>query len=144
MLGIVSVDDGIKKAKDLGLDLVEISPNTKPPICKILDLGKYRYRQQKKQSQMKKKQKISVTKEVRFRPGIDDHDYQIKMKHIQKFLQKGDKVKFTVRFKGREMQHTHLGNKLMDRIINDTLKFGKIEVNPKFEGKQMIMIIQPL
>ena len=101
MLGIFSVNDGIKKAKDLGLDLVEISPNTKPPICKILDLGKYRYRQQKKESQIKKKQKITVTKEVRFRPGIDDHDYQIKMKHIQKFLQKGDKVKVTLRWKGR-------------------------------------------
>ena len=139
MLGIFSVDDGIKKAKDLGLDLVEISPNTKTPICKILDLGKYRYRQQKKESQIKKKQKISVTKEVRFRPGIDDHDYEIKMKHIQKFLQKGDKVKATLRWKGREFYgNRDLGNKLFIRIKEDIKDFATIEQEPKMLGRQLV------
>ena len=144
MLGIFSVNDGIKKAKDLGLDLVEISPNTKPPICKILDLGKYRYRQQKKESQIKKKQKISVTKEVRFRPGIDDHDYQIKMKHIQKFLQKGDKVKVTLRGKGREFYgNRDLGNKLFIRIKEDIKDSATIEQEPKMLGRQLVMVLNP-
>ena len=144
MLGIFSVNDGIKKAKDLGLDLVEISPNTKPPICKILDLGKYRYRQQKKESQIKKKQKISVTKEVRFRPGIDDHDYQIKMKHIQKFLQKGDKVKVTLRWKGREIYgNRDLGNKLFIRIKEDIKDSATIEQEPKMLGRQLVMVLNP-
>ena len=144
MLGIFSVDDGIKKAKDLGLDLVEISPNTKPPICKILDLGKYRYRQQKKESQIKKKQKISVTKEVRFRPGIDDHDYEIKMKHIQKFLQKGDKVKATLRWKGREFYgNRDLGNKLFIRIKEDIKDIATIEQEPKMLGRQLVMVLNP-
>ena len=144
MLGIFSVNDGIKKAKDLGLDLVEISPNTKPPICKILDLGKYRYRQQKKQSQIKKKQKISVTKEVRFRPGIDDHDYEIKMKHIQKFLQKGDKVKATLRWKGREFYgNRDLGNKLFIRIKEDIKDIATIEQEPKMLGRQLVMVLNP-
>ena len=144
MLGIFSVNDGIKKAKDLGLDLVEISPNTKPPICKILDLGKYRYRQQKKESQKKKKQKISVTKEVRFRPGIDDHDYEIKMKHIQKFLQKGDKVKVTLRWKGREFYgNRDLGNKVFIRIKEDIKDIATIEQEPKMLGRQLVMVLNP-
>ena len=144
MLGIFSVNDGIKKAKDLGLDLVEISPNTKPPICKILDLGKYRYRQQKKESQIKKKQKISVTKEVRFRPGIDDHDYQIKMKHIQKFLQKGDKVKVTLRWKGREFYgNRDQVNKLFIRIKEDIKDSATIEQEPKMLGRQLVMVLNP-
>ena len=144
MLGIFSVDDGIKKAKDLGLDLVEISPNTKPPICKILDLGKYRYRQQKKQSQIKKKQKISIIKEVRFRPGIDDHDYEIKMRPIQKFLQKGDKVKVTLRWKGREFYgNRDLGNKLFNRIKENIKNISTIEQEPKMLGRQLIMVLNP-
>ena len=144
MLGIFSVDDGIKKAKDLGLDLVEISPNTKPPICKILDLGKYRYRQQKKESQQKKKQKISIIKEVRFRPGIDDHDYEIKMRHIQKFLQKGDKVKATLRWKGREFYgNRDLGNKLFIRIKEDIKDIATIEQEPKMLGRQLVMVLNP-
>ena len=142
MLGIFSVDDGIKKAKDLGLDLVEISPNTNPPICKILDLGKYRYRQQKKQSQMKKKQKISTTKEVRFRPGIDDHDYEIKMKQIQKFLQKGDKVKVTLSWKGREFYgNRDLGKNLFVRIKEDIKEISTIEQEPKMLGRQLVMVL---
>ena len=144
MLGIFSVNDGIKKAKDLGLDLVEISPNTKPPICKILDLGKYKYRQQKKENQQKKKQKISIIKEVRFRPGIDDHDYEIKMRHIQKFLQKGDKVKVTLRWKGREFYgNRDLGNKLFIRIKEDIKDSATIEQEPKMLGRQLVMVLNP-
>ena len=144
MLGIFSVDDGIKKAKDLGLDLVEISPNTKPPICKILDLGKYKYRQQKKENQQKKKQKISIIKEVRFRPGIDVHDYEIKMRHIQKFLQKGDKVKVTLRWKGREFYgNRDLGNKLFIRIKEDIKDIATVEQEPKMLGRQLVMVLNP-
>ena len=145
MLGEFSVDDGIKKAKDVGLDLVEISPNTNPPICKILDLGKYKYQQQKKQNQQKKKQKISITKEVRFRPGIDVHDYQIKMKHIQKFLQKGDKVKVTLRWKGREFYgNRDLGQNLFIRIKEDIKDVATIEQEPKMLGRQLIIILSPV
>ena len=143
-LGTFPIKEAVEMAKREELDLVEISPNAKPPVCKITDIGKYKYDLQKKANKAKKKQKIVNLKEIKLRPVTEIHDYNFKIKNAQKFLQKGDKVKFTVRFKGREMQHTHLGNKLMDRIINDTLKFGKIEVNPKFEGKQIIMIIQPL
>ena len=143
-LGTLATQEAINIARQEGLDLIEISPNANPPVCKIIDIGKYKYDLQKKANKAKKKQKIVNLKEIKLRPVTEIHDYNFKIKNAQKFLQKGDKVKFTVRFKGREMQHTHLGNKLMDRIINDTLKFGKIEVNPKFEGKQIIMIIQPL
>ena len=124
--------------------MIEISPNANPPVCKIIDVGKYRYDLQKKANKAKKKQKVINLKEIKLRPGTETHDYNFKIKNAQRFFEKGDKVKFTVRFKGREMQHTELGNKLMDRIINDTASLGKIEVHPKFEGRQIIMIIQPL
>ena len=143
-LGTFPINEAIKMAKEEGLDLIEISPNASPPVCKITDIGKYKYDLQKKANKAKKKQKIINLKEIKLRPVTEIHDYNFKIKNAQKFLEKGDKVKFTVRFKGREMQHTHLGNKLMDRIINDTAKLGKVEVQPKFEGKQIIMIIQPL
>ena len=143
-LGVLSIKEAIETAKQEGLDLIEISPNANPPVCKITDVGKYRYDLQKKANKAKKKQKIVNLKEIKLRPVTEIHDYNFKIKNAQKFLEKGDKVKFTVRFKGREMQHTDLGNKLMDRIINDTASIGKIEVPPKFEGKQIIMIIQPL
>jgi len=143
-LGTLSTQEAINIAKQKGLDLIEISPNTNPPICKIIDIGKYKYDLQKKASKAKKKQKIVNLKEIKLRPVTEIHDYNFKLKNANKFLEKGDKVKFTVRFKGREMQHTHLGNKLMDRIINDTSALGKVEVEPKFEGRQIIMIIQPL
>ena len=143
-LGTLNTRDAIQRAKEEGLDLIEISPNANPPVCKIIEIGKYRYDLQKKASKAKKKQKIINLKEIKLRPVTEIHDYNFKIKNAQKFLEKGDKVKFTVRFKGREMQHTHLGNKLMDRIINDTSKLGKVEVQPKFEGKQIIMIVQPL
>ena len=143
-LGTLRTKEAIEIARKEGLDLIEISPNANPPVCKIIDVGKYKYDLQKKANKAKKKQKIMNLKEIKLRPVTEIHDYNFKIKNAQKFLEKGDKVKFTVRFKGREMQHTHLGNKLMDRIINDTAKLGKVEVQPKFEGKQIIMIIQPL
>ena len=143
-LGILKTNDAIKLAKEEGLDLIEISPNANPPVCKIIDIGKYKYDLQKKANKAKKKQKVISLKEIKLRPVTDAHDYNFKIKNAQKFLGKGDKVKFTVRFKGREMQHTNLGHQLMDRIIKDTSSVGKIEVNPKFEGRQIIMIIQPL
>ena len=143
-LGTLSITEAINIAKQEGLDLIEISPNASPPVCKIIEIGKYKYDLQKKANKAKKKQKVINLKEIKLRPVTEIHDYNFKIKNAQKFLEKGDKVKFTVRFKGREMQHTHLGNELMDRIINDTSKVGKVEVNPKLEGKQIIMIVQPL
>ena len=143
-LGTLNTNEAIQLAKQEGLDLIEISPNANPPVCKIIDIGKYKYDLQKKANKAKKKQKVMNLKEIKLRPVTEIHDYNFKIKNAQRFLEKGDKVKFTVRFKGREMQHTHLGNQLMDRIINDTSSIGKIEVSPKFEGKQIIMIIQPL
>ena len=143
-LGTLSTQEAINIAKQKGLDLIEISPNANPPVCKIIDIGKYKYDLQKKANKAKKKQKIVNLKEIKLRPVTEIHDYNFKIKNAQKFLSKGDKVKFTVLFKGREMQHTHLGHKLMQRIINDTNDLGKVEVQPKFEGRQIIMIVQPL
>ena len=143
-LGILPIQEAINAAKQEGLDLIEISPNAKPPVCKIIDIGKYKYDLQKKANKAKKKQKVINLKEIKLRPVTEIHDYNFKIKNAQRFLEKGDKVKFTVRFKGREMQHTHLGNQLMDRIINDTSKLGKVEVSPKLEGRQIVMIVQPL
>ena len=143
-LGTLSTHEAINMAKQEGLDLIEISPNANPPVCKIIDIGKYKYDLQKKASKAKKKQKVINLKEIKLRPVTEIHDYNFKIKNAQRFLTKGDKVKFTVQFRGREMQHTDLGHQLMERIINDTKALGKVEVNPKFEGKQMIMIVQPL
>ena len=143
-LGTLSTHEAINIAKQEGLDLIEISPNANPPVCKIIDVGKYKYDLQKKANKAKKKQKVINLKEIKLRPVTEIHDYNFKIKNAQKFLEKGDKVKFTVKFRGREMQHTHLGNQLMDRIINDTASLGKVEVSPKFEGRQIIMIVQPL
>ena len=143
-LGTLSTKEAIEIARQEELDLIEISPNANPPVCKIIDIGKYKYDLQKKANKAKKKQKIINLKEIKLRPVTEIHDYNFKIKNAQKFLEKGDKVKFTVRFKGREMQHTDLGNKLMERIINDTASLGKVEIQPKFEGRQIIMIIQPL
>jgi translation initiation factor IF-3 len=143
-LGTLSTQEAINIAKQKGLDLIEISPKANPPVCKIIDIGKYKYDLQKKANKAKKKQKIVNLKEIKLRPVTEIHDYNFKIKNAQKFLSKGDKVKFTVLFKGREMQHTHLGHELMQRIINDTNDLGKVEVQPKFEGRQIIMIVQPL
>ena len=142
-LGVMQLKQAIQMAKDEGLDLIEISPNANPPVCKIMDMGKYKYDLQKKANQAKKKQKIVSLKEIKLRPGTEIHDYNFKIKNAKKFISKGDKVKFTVKFKGREMQHVELGKDLMKRIIEDTKDIGKVETHPKFEGRQMIMIIQP-
>mgnify|MGYP001181795256 CR=1 FL=1 len=142
-LGTLPIKKAIEIAKEEGLDLIEISPNANPPVCKIMDIGKYKYDMQKKASKAKKNQKTAALKELKLRPGTEIHDYNFKIKNAKKFLTKGDKVKFTVKFKGREMQFTQQGRDLMNRIIEDTKDLGKVELNPKFEGKQMIMIIQP-
>ena len=143
-IGILPLKKAIELAKEEGLDLIEISPNANPPVCKIMDMGKYKYDLQKKTNIAKKKQKVVALKEIKMRPGTDVHDYNFKVKNAKKFLVNKDKVKFTVRFKGREMQHINLGKDLMNRIIEDTKEIGKIETRPKFEGRQMIMIIQPI
>jgi len=143
-LGTLNTKEAINLAKSEDLDLIEVSPNANPPVCKIIDIGKYKYDLQKKANKAKKKQKIVNLKEIKLRPVTEIHDYNFKIKNAKRFLEKGDKVKFIVRFKGREMQHTHLGNKLMQRIINDTASLGKVEIQPKFEGKQIIMIVQPI
>ena len=143
-LGILPLNKAIEKAKEEGLDLIEISPNANPPVCKIMDMGKYKYDLQKKANIAKKKQKVVALKEIKLRPGTDVHDYNFKVKNAKKFLVNKDKVKFTVKFKGREMQHISLGKDLMNRIIEDTKEVGKIETHPKFEGRQMIMIMQPI
>ena len=143
-LGVLNLQETISKAKDENLDLIEIAPNARPPVCKIMDMGKYKYDQQKKLNKAKKKQKKIELKEIKLRPVTEVHDYTFKIKNAQKFLSKGDKVKFTIRFKGREMQHTKLGNDLMEKIKIDMETIGKVELQPKFDGKQMIMVIQPL
>ena len=143
-LGILNLSDAIRKAKNEGLDLIEISPNANPPVCKIMDMGKYKYDAQKKAKKAKKKQKKIELKEIKLRPVTEVHDYTFKIKNAQKFLLKGDKVKFTIKFKGRELQHSHLGNELMDKIKQDTREIGRVELQPKFDGKQMIMVVQPL
>ena len=143
-LGVMQLKQAIQQARDEGLDLIEISPNANPPVCKIMDMGKYKYDLQKKANQAKKKQKVVSLKEIKLRPGTEIHDYNFKIKNAKKFITKGDKVKFTVKFKGREMQHTNLGKELMDKIVEETKDVAKVESKPKFEGRQMVMIIQPL
>tara|TARA_A100000164_G_C21755941_1_gene699310 strand:+ start:373 stop:918 length:546 start_codon:yes stop_codon:yes gene_type:complete len=143
-LGAMPLNKAIELAKQEELDLIEISPNATPPVCKIMDMGKYKYDLQKKANQAKKKQKIVSLKEIKLRPGTEAHDYNFKIKNARKFISKGDKVKFTVRFKGREMQHTNLGKDLMNRIVDETKDVARVESQPKFEGRQMVMIIQPI
>ena len=143
-LGVLNTNEAISIAKEEGLDLIEISPNARPPVCKIMDMGKFKYDAQKKANKAKKKQKKIELKEIKLRPVTETHDYNFKLKNAQKFLAKGDKVKFTIRFKGRELQHSNLGHELMKKIQEDIKDTGKVELFPKFDGKQMIMIIQPL
>ncbi|OUX32548.1 MAG: translation initiation factor IF-3 [Pelagibacteraceae bacterium TMED268] len=143
-LGILNTNQAIAMAKEEGLDLIEIAPNANPPVCKIIDMGKFKYDAQKKANKAKKKQKIVSLKEIKLRPVTGTHDYDFKVKNAKKFIIKGDKVKFTIRFKGRELQHSHLGNELMNKIKEDMKDIGKVELDPKFDGKQMIMVIQPL
>ena len=143
-LGVLPLKKAIEIAKQEDLDLIEISPNANPPVCKVMDMGKYKYDLQKKANLAKKKQKTVSLKEIKLRPGTETHDYNFKIKNAKKFIGKGDKVKFTVKFKGREMQHTELGKELMNKIIEETKDIAKVESQPKFEGKQMVMIIQPI
>jgi len=143
-IGILNTNEAISMAKEQGLDLIEIAPNAKPPVCKIIDMGKFKYDAQKKANVAKKKQKIVLLKEIKMRPVTETHDYDFKVKNAKKFIGKGDKVKFTIRFKGRELQHSHLGRELMNKIKDDMQDVGKVELHPKFDGKQMIMVIQPL
>ena len=143
MVGIVTPEKANTMASESGLDLVEISPNASPPVCKIMDFGKFKYDQQKREAEARKKQKTIELKEIKFRPNTDKHDYEVKMRSVTKFLENGDKVKITLRFRGREMAHQELGAELMDRVVVDTAHLGKPDVIPKVEGRQMIMIIYP-
>ena len=142
-LGILSIDEAMNKAEELGLDLVELQPNADPPVCKILDYGKHKYQAQKRANEARKKQKIIEVKEIKLRPNIDQHDYQVKMKAVRKFIDGGDKVKITLRFRGREMVHVEIGTDLLSRVREDIDDFAKIESMPKMEGRQMTMILAP-
>ena len=142
-IGVVSVQEAIQHSEEAGLDLVEISPNADPPVCKILDLGKFKYEVQKKRNEAKKKQKVIDVKEIKLRPNIDDHDYQVKMRSMHRFLSDGDKVKVTMRFRGREMNHQDIGVNLLHRVVDDTQKVAKIEQEAKMEGRQLVMIMAP-
>ena len=141
--GNVSFQEAIALAQEAGLDLVEISPNATPPVCKLLDFGKYKYQEQKKQAEARKKQKVVEVKELKFRPMIDDHDYDVKMRSMRRFFEEGDKVKVTLRFRGREMAHQELGTKLLDRVRDDLTKLAKVEQDAKFEGRQVVMVLAP-
>lgn len=141
--GVVTPAHAISLAEEVGLDVVEISPNANPPVCKIMDFGKYKYESQKKAAEAKKKQKVIEVKEVKFRPNIDTHDYDVKMRNVNRFLEDGDKVKVTLRFRGREMAHQELGRDLLQRIAADVEDVAKIESMPKMEGRQMIMVVAP-
>ena len=142
-LGVLDTRDAISKAEDFGLDLVEVQPNVDPPVCKILDYGKYKYEAQKRANEARKKQKIIEVKEIKLRPNIDEHDYQVKMRNVVKFLSGGDKVKVTLRFRGREMAHQELGANVLTRVREETEEIAKIEAMPKMEGRQMIMVLAP-
>ena len=143
MIGVMSAREALIRAYDVGLDLVEISPNAVPPVCKILDYGKYKYEQQKKANEARKKQKVVEIKEIKVRPNIDDHDYEVKMKQMKNFIGEGDKVKVTLRFRGREMAHQELGVKVLERIRNDLIDLIKVEQMPRLENRQMIMVVSP-
>ena len=142
-VGVVSFEDAIKRAETAGSDLVEISPDASPPVCKILDYGKFKYQEQKKAAEARKNQKVVEIKEIKMRPGIDDHDYEVKMRAIARFFEEGDKVKVTLRFRGREMAHPEIGMQLLIRVKTETAETSKVELEPRFEGRQMIMILAP-
>ncbi|MBO1905522.1 translation initiation factor IF-3 [Microvirga sp. 3-52] len=141
--GVVPFFDALKVAEEAGLDLVEISPNATPPVCKILDYGKFRFLEQKKAAEARKKQKTVEVKEIKLRPGIDDHDYEVKMKAMKSFFEEGNKVKITLRFRGREMAHQSLGLKVLDRVKADVGDLAKVEMEPNFEGRQVVMVLAP-
>ena len=141
--GEMSVEAALELAYDAGLDLVEVSPNARPPVCKLLDYGKYKYQAQKKANEARKKQKVIEVKEIKMRPNIDTHDYDVKMRSMERFFNDGDKVKVTLRFRGREMAHPELGRALLDRVKADIEEIAKVEMEPKMEGRQMLMVLAP-
>mgnify|MGYP000414429591 CR=1 FL=1 len=142
-LGVMYTREAIEQAADVGLDLVEVSPNADPPVCKFLDVGKFRYEAQKKANLARKTQKTQEIKEIKMRPNIDDHDYDVKMRAMQRFIEEGDKVKVTLRFRGRELSHQQLGMNLLRRVQEDTAEYAKIEAYPRMEGRQMLMVLSP-
>src|SRR6202050_3289949 len=141
--GVTNLADALRLAEEAALDLVEIVPNASPPVCKILDFGKFRFLEQKKQAEARKKQKTIEIKEIKLRPGIDDHDYEVKMRAVRRFFEEGDKVKVTLRFRGREMAHQDLGYKLLARVKEETNSIAKVEAEPSMEGRQMVMVLAP-
>ena len=143
MVGVIGRNEALQMAADAGLDLVEISPNADPPVCKILDYGKFKYEEQKKKNEARKKQKIIEVKEIKLRPSIDDHDYQVKMRSMNKFIEEGDKVKVTMRFRGRELAHQDLGMNVLMRVKEDLDGIAKVEQMPRMEGRQMTMVVAP-
>jgi len=140
---VVNTREALRMAEEVGLDLVEVSPNADPPVCKILDFGKFKYQEQKKKAEARKKQKVIEVKEIKLRPGIDDHDFEIKMRSVVRFLEEGDKVKVTLRFRGREMVHQELGVKVLDRVKEEMDAKAKVEQFPRLEGRQMVMVLAP-
>lgn len=143
MVGVITKEEGMEMAFEVGLDLVEVSPNADPPVCKILDYGKFKYEEQKKKNEARKKQNVIEIKEIKMRPGIDIHDYDVKLRNARRFIDEGDKVKLTIRFRGREMSHQELGGNLLKRIQTDMDEVAKVEQHPRLEGRQMIMLIAP-
>jgi translation initiation factor IF-3 len=143
MIGVLPTREALWRAREAGLDLVEISPNADPPVCKILDFGKYKYEQQKKKNEAKKKQKIVEIKEIKIRPNIDDHDYDVKMRQARSFIGEGDKVKVTLRFRGRELAHLDLGMKVLERVKGELEGIAKVEQMPRMENRQMVMVLAP-
>jgi translation initiation factor IF-3 len=141
MIGVMPIREAIHMAFESGLDLVEIAAAADPPVCKILDLGKFKYEIQKKKNEARKKQRIIEVKEIKMRPGIDEHDYQVKLRNMRRFLEEGDKVKVTIRFRGRELVHQDLGLKVLDRVREELDDLGKVEQHPKIEGRQMVMVL---
>ncbi|MGH6931692.1 MAG: translation initiation factor IF-3 [Dongiaceae bacterium] len=143
MVGITAIREALRMAEEAGLDLVEVSPNAEPPVCKILDFGKFKYEIQKKKNEARKKQKVIEVKEIKLRPGIDEHDYQVKMRSVARFLTEGDKVKVTMRYRGREMVHSEIGAQVLERVRVEFDNRAKVEQNPRLEGRQMIMVLAP-
>ena len=142
-LGIIPTDEALSRARDTGLDLVEVAPNEQPPVCRIMDFGKFKYETQKREAEVRKKQKIIEIKEIKFRPNTDSNDYDVKMRNVHKFIGEGDKVKITLRFRGRELSHGQLGMALLQRVAEDCTEDAKVEAYPRMEGRQMLMVLSP-
>lgn len=142
-IGVMSAEEGLKLAREQGFDLVEVAPTASPPVCRIMDYGKYKYEQSKRAKEAKKHQHVIVVKEMKFRPKTEEHDYQFKLKHVKKFLSEGNKAKITVRFRGREMAHTDRGRKMLERLVQDTQDIASVEQQPRLEGRQMTLVLAP-